>query len=70
MKTNKQRLTKMVKELSDFELAILRERLWTMAENVLANEQEVRDEMKDGFITADVYINTMKNVLKHVSEAE
>jgi len=70
MKTNRQILTKMVKELNEFELAILRERLWTMAENVITNEQEVREELKEGFITADVYINTMKNVLKHVSEAE
>lgn len=61
-KTNRQVLTKLIKELSDLELAFLRERILQACDDVLENEDEVRKLMERHIISPDLYIDTMRSI--------
>jgi Xaa-Pro aminopeptidase len=61
-KTNRQILTKAIKELSNIELAFLRERILQACDDVLENEDEVRKLMERHIISPDLYIDTMRNI--------
>jgi hypothetical protein len=61
--TNKQALTKMINSLDPIQLGILRERILVATEQVLDNEQGIRDSMqadgKRSLIHPDYYFHTM-----------
>ena len=65
-KTNRQVLTKLVKELDDLELALLRERILQACDDVLENEGEVRKLMERHIISPDLYIDTMRSIKSKV----
>jgi hypothetical protein len=61
-KTNRQVLTKAIKELSDLELAFLRERILEACDAVLDNEADIREQMQRHIISPDLYIDSMCNI--------
>jgi hypothetical protein len=61
-KTNRQVLTKAIKELADIELAFLRERILLACDDILNNEEDVRKQMEHSFISPDLWINSMRNI--------
>jgi len=61
-KTNRQVLTKAIKELNDIELAFLRERILEACDAILDNETEVRGQMQRHIISPDLYISAMRNI--------
>jgi hypothetical protein len=61
-KTNRQVLTKAIKDLSDLELAFLRERILEACDAILDNEAEVREQMQRHIISPDLYIESMRNI--------
>lgn len=62
IKNNQQVLAKMLKTLDDFDLAILRERLISTTNYVIQNEELVKEQMKDGFISPNTYIKSIKKI--------
>jgi hypothetical protein len=65
-KTNRQVLTEAIKNLSDFEIIILRERILESVDLVIANQDKVREGMSNHFINADLYINTCQIIKDQV----
>ena len=61
-KTNRQVLTKAIKELSDIELVFLRERILEACDAVLNNEADVREQMQHHIISPDLYLESMRNI--------
>ena len=61
-KTNRQVLTKAIKELSDFELVVLRERILNSCDRDLNNEQQVRELLENSIITPDLYLGTLQSI--------
>jgi hypothetical protein len=62
-RTNRETLTKLIKDLDDSDLVFVRERLLTMAQLVVNNEEEIRKEMSvNPLISADWYIRSMKKI--------
>lgn len=61
-KTNRQVLTKAIKDLSDLELAFLRERILEACDAVLNNEADVREQMQRHIISPDLYLESMRNI--------
>ena len=66
MKTNRQVLNKAIKELSDIELAFLRERLLHICETTLAAENNVREEMQHSMISPDLFLNSLRNIQSQI----
>ena len=64
METNRKVFNKAIKELNDFELAILRERILAVCESTINNKEEVRESMKNGFINPDLFIETCQNIFE------
>ena len=62
MKSNRQVLTKAIKELSDIELAFLRERILEACDAILDNESDIREQMQRHIISPDLYISAMHNI--------
>jgi len=69
-KTNRQLLTQLIKESSDVELALIRERLWTAADEVVKNKEEVMVQMKNSIIHPSLYIGAMQNVIQIIGYHE
>jgi hypothetical protein len=65
-KTNRQVLTKAIKELDDLELVFLRERILEACDAVLDNEGEVRKQMERHIISPDLFIDSMRNIKSKV----
>ena len=61
-KTNRQVLTKAIKELSDFELVVLRERILTICDQALFNKEQIRKDMENSIITPDLYLDTLQSI--------
>jgi len=61
-KTNRQVLTKAIKELSDIELVFLRERILQACDEVINNESDVRKQMENSIISPDLWIDSMQNI--------
>jgi len=61
-KTNRQVLTKAIKDLNDFELVILRERILNSCDRDLNNEQQVRELLQNSIITPDLYLGTLQSI--------
>jgi hypothetical protein len=62
MKSNRQVLNKAIKELSDIELAFLRERILEACDAILDNEANIRTMMKRHIISPDLYLESMRNI--------
>lgn len=62
VKSNQQVLTKMFKSLDVFDLAILRERIFSATSYVLQNEEQCKEQMKNGFVSPDMYIKSVKKI--------
>lgn len=62
IKSNRQVLTKAIKELNDVELAFLRERLLHVCETTLAAEDVVKEEMKHSIISPDLFLNSLRSI--------
>ena len=62
VKTNRQILTKAIKELSNIELVFLRERILEACDAVINNEADVRNQMKNHIVVPDLFINSMKSI--------
>lgn len=62
IKTSKQLLASLVKDLTDMDAALVRERLLTSSKEVLAKEETIREDMKNSIISPDLFISTMKMV--------
>lgn len=56
-------LIALIKTLDGIEAAILRERIITAANEILNNQEQVRESFKGSFISPDLYINTMEKVI-------
>jgi len=61
-KTNRQVLTKAIKDLSDFELVVLRERILTICDQALFNKEQIRKDMENSIITPDLYLDTLQSI--------
>jgi hypothetical protein len=61
-KSNRQILTKAIKELSDIDLAFLRERILQACDAVLENQESIREQMQNSMISPDLYIECMSNI--------
>ena len=62
-KTNRQLLNQLIKESSDIELALIRERLWSAADEVVKNKEQITIDMKNSIIHPSLYIGTMQSVI-------
>jgi hypothetical protein len=64
--TNKQALTKMINSLDPVQLSILRDRILAATQQVLDNEQSIRESMeadgKRSLIHPDYYFQTMEAI--------
>jgi hypothetical protein len=61
-KTNRQVLTAAIKNLSDFELVVLRERILDSVDNVIDNQDEVREAMKNHMIHPNLWIGSCQAI--------
>lgn len=61
-KTNRQILTKAIKELSDIDLMFFRERMLRSCDEVLSNKDELIKDMEGGFISPHLFIECMQNI--------
>ena len=66
MKSNRQVLNKAIKQLSDLELAFLRERILEACDAVLNNETIVQEQMQDSIISPNLYISVIRNIKSKV----
>ena len=55
-------MTKLIKEMSDMDVALVREKLLVMSKEVLENEEEIMKQMERSYISPRLYLNTMKRV--------
>lgn len=66
IKSNRQVLTKAIKELNDVELAFLRERILEACDAILNNEADVREQLQHSIVGPDLYISVMRNIKSKV----
>jgi len=55
-------LTALISKLDGVEAAILKERIISSAKEILENKESIRKALDGGFISAELYINTMEKV--------
>ena len=60
--TNKQALTKMINSLDSIQQGILRDRILTMCNYIIENQEMVAADMKNHIISPELYIQTMKDI--------
>lgn len=65
-KTNRQVLTKAIKELNDFDLVILRERIITMCDHAINNEEQIRKDMERNILSPDLYFDVIRSIKSKV----
>ena len=61
-KTNREVFKQAINNLSDIDLAILRERILAVMEHTIENKDSIRESMKDGFFSPDLFISTCERV--------
>ena len=61
-KSNRQILTKAIKELSDIDLVFFRERMLRSCDEILSNREEIIKDMDGGFISPHLLIECMENI--------
>ncbi len=62
IKTSRQLMTKLIKEMSDIDVALVREKLLVMSKEVLEKEEEIKKQMEGSVISPRLYLDTMKRV--------
>ena len=60
--TNKQALVKMINSLDPVQQGLLRERILTMCDFVIENQELVKEGMQNHIVTPEYYIQTMENI--------
>jgi hypothetical protein len=65
-KTNRQILTKAIKELSDIDLVFFRERMLRSCDEVLSNKEELIKDMEGGFLSPHLFIECMENIKEKI----
>ena len=65
-KTNRQILTKAIKELSDIDLVFFRERMLRSCDEVLSNKDELIKDMEGGFVSPHLFIECMENIKEKI----
>jgi hypothetical protein len=66
-KTNRQVLSKMVKDLDEIQLAILRSLILDASKGMLDKKDQVREQMKNSIIHPDLYLGSMEEIYKQAS---
>lgn len=66
LKSNRQVLASAIKDLSDMELVILRERILAITEEVIKKEDELMETMKNSIISPTLYINSCKRIFEAI----
>jgi hypothetical protein len=61
-KTNRQVLMNMIKNMDDMHLVFVRERLLAVSEGVLSQKEAVYEDMKNGFVHPQLYIDAMQAI--------
>lgn len=56
----------LVKDLSDIELILLRDRVVTMADEILNDKEGIREQMKNHIISPELYIRMMETIKNHL----
>ena len=65
-KTNRQILTKAIKELSDIDLVFFRERMLTSCDEVLKNKEQFIKDMQFGIVSPHLLIECMENIKEKI----
>ena len=65
-KTNRQILTKAIKELSDIDLVFFRERMLRSCDEVLSDRESIIEDMKDGMISPHLFIECIENIKQKI----
>ena len=65
-KNNRQILNAAIKNLSDMDLVILRERILSVTEQVINNKDEVTKSMQNSFIMPNLYIGACERIFEAV----
>jgi len=66
-KTNRQILTKAIKELSDIDLLFFRERMLKSCEDVLSDKENIIKDMEGGFVSPHLFIECMENIKEKIN---
>ena len=61
-KTNRQILTKAIKDLSDIDLVFFRERMLRSCDEVLSNKEKIMEDMKYSFVSPNLFIESMERI--------
>lgn len=69
-KTNRQVVNQAIKNLNDMELVIFRERVLAVMEHVIENEENIRIDMANNFISPDLFIDSCKKIFKEFDFTE
>jgi len=65
-KTNRQILTKAIKELSDIDLVFFRERMLRSCDEVLSDREIIIEDMKDGIVSPHLFIECIENIKQKI----
>ena len=65
-KTNRQIMTKAIKELSDLDLVFLRERLLAACEEVVDNAAEIREQNQNSLINPNLMIDACVRIKEKI----
>jgi hypothetical protein len=65
-KTNREVLTKAIKELSDIDLVFLRERMLTSCDEILSNKEEFIKGTQFGIISPHLIIECIENIQEKI----
>jgi 5-carboxymethyl-2-hydroxymuconate isomerase len=65
-KTNRQILTKAIKELSDIDLVFLRERMLKSCDEILNNKEQLIKDMQFGIVSPHLIIECMENIKEKI----
>ena len=66
-KTNRQILTKAIKELSDIDLVFFRERMLKSCEDILSDKENIIKDMEGGFVSPHLFIECMENIKEKIN---
>ena len=67
---NRQVITKMLREMSDGDICILRERIVTMSKEVVENKVDVLKSMENHFINGEWYVSVMETIYEKTKFAD
>jgi hypothetical protein len=65
-KTNRQILTKAIKELSDIDLVFFRERMLTSCDEILNNKEQLIKDMQFGIVSPHLLIECIENIQEKI----